>query len=103
MATPDPEGISFARLIFATGTVGGLLALLAFVLKGFAARGVGFSLSKGKRRIRVLETLPIDTRRRLVLIRCDETEHLLLLGGAQDCVVKSALALPSLNAPDQDK
>lgn len=34
----------------------------------------------GPRRLQVVERLPIDSRRAVLLIRCDETEHLLLIG-----------------------
>ena len=36
---------------------------------------------------RVEESVALDTRRRLVLVRCDEKSLLLLTGGAQDQVV----------------
>ena len=40
-------------------------------------------------RLRVVEHLEIDDERRLVLIRRDMTEHLLLIGGKQDLVVET--------------
>jgi len=60
----------------------GILALI--VLLARAARASGLAPAARGGRLRVVETLPLDARRRLVLLRCDGREALLLLGGAQD-------------------
>jgi flagellar protein FliO/FliZ len=76
-----------------------LRSLLAFavvvVLIGAAAWlgrrfGAGGSLPRGRRqrRLAILEVLPIDNRRRLVLVRRDAVEHLILIGGAADIIVE---------------
>ena len=55
------------------------------------------ALRKGSgRRLGVLEVLPLDGRRKLVLLRCDAQEHLLLLnqGPSPDLVVSST-AIPT--------
>ncbi len=48
---------------------------------------------KGRRgsRLGISEYHEIDKTRRLVLVRRDEVEHLLLIGGGQDIVVESAI------------
>lgn len=40
-------------------------------------------------RLEVLETTDIDEERRLVLVRCDGVEHLIMTGGAGDVVVEN--------------
>jgi flagellar protein FliO/FliZ len=40
------------------------------------------------RRLAIIEVQPVDTRRRLVLVRRDNREHLLLIGGETDIVVE---------------
>jgi hypothetical protein len=40
-------------------------------------------------RVEVLETTVIDAERRLVLIRCDQIEHLVMIGGPSDVVVEN--------------
>ena len=49
---------------------------------------------KGQR-LGISEYHEIDKTRRLVLVRRDETEHLILIGGAQDLVVESGISLNS--------
>lgn len=71
------------------------IALLALV--------VVFWLIKGRRpgrpagganvqRLAVVGSTAIDTRRRLVLVRRDDVEHLILIGGPADLVVESAIS-----------
>jgi Flagellar biosynthesis protein, FliO len=74
-------------------TAGGvlLLILLAIIL----TRVLGGSI-RGKRgsRLGISEYYEIDKTRRLVLIRRDDVEHLVLIGGGQDVVVESGVSGP---------
>lgn len=99
MTNPEMEGISWLRFALATTTVVGLLALLAWGLKYFALRGWIASTSHAARRLKLIETLPLDARRRLVIVRCDEVEHLLVLGPQQETIVASNLPSPNEPAP----
>lgn len=62
----------------------GIVALLVLLARG--AQRFGLAPAAG-RRLKAEEVLPIDGRRRLVIIRCDGREALLLVGGPQDVVV----------------
>jgi flagellar protein FliO/FliZ len=93
MTVGDPETISWARIILAFAVVFTLLVGLGFVLKFVKERGLkmpGMD-SRTPRRLQVIETLPLDIKRRLVIVRCDDNEHLLLLGPDQDIVVETRL------------
>ncbi|HYF08457.1 MAG TPA: hypothetical protein VD970_12610 [Acetobacteraceae bacterium] len=71
--------------LLALGALLGVLALL--VLLARLARATGLAPAAGARRLVLAESLPLDARRRAVLIRCDGREVLLLVGGAQDLVL----------------
>jgi flagellar protein FliO/FliZ len=76
-----------------------VLALIA--LAAVAARHFGFGLpsnprNSAQRRLGILESLNIDGKRRMVLIRRDDTEHLLLLGATTELVIESSIT-PSKN------
>lgn len=43
----------------------------------------------GEGRLQVLESTSVDADRRLILVRCDEVEHLIMVGGPADVVVES--------------
>ena len=66
---------------------GGALAVLAvpFWLATRALRGRG--RSRPGHRLALAESLALDPRRRLLLVRCDGRELLLLTGGSQDAVI----------------
>ncbi|MFH5925200.1 flagellar biosynthetic protein FliO [Roseomonas xinghualingensis] len=69
-------------------TAAGALALvlgLLWLVARLARRG-GLATS-GPRRIRIVETTPIDTRRRAVILRVDGREALIVTGGPQDCFI----------------
>jgi flagellar protein FliO/FliZ len=79
-----PETIPAATLIGAAAALAVVLGALALVLRGLRAAG----LARGAgRRLAVEEAVPLDSRRRLVLARCDGRPLLLMVGGAQDVVV----------------
>ncbi|BDG73013.1 flagellar biosynthetic protein FliO [Roseomonas fluvialis] len=66
-----------------------LAAVLGLVLLGgrlLRASGLAPAAKPGTR-LALQESLALDARRRLVLVRCDGRDVLLLTGGAQDQVV----------------
>jgi flagellar protein FliO/FliZ len=68
----------------------GLIGLLALVLRRLGYGGP--ALSRGRqRRLAVVEVAAIDAKRRLVLIRRDGAEHLLLLGASGDLVIERGI------------
>jgi len=81
--------------------LGALLFVLALIgAAGWAARrfGLGGRLAPnpGKnRRLSVVEVVTLDSRRKLVLVRRDATEHLVLLGPGQDVLVEGGIVDPS--------
>lgn len=92
MTTVDPESISWLRVIVAFAVVFGLLGLLGYALKYVSLRGIKLPGMKMRdQRLQIIESLPLDVRRRLVIVRRDDVEHLLLLGANQDIVVESDL------------
>jgi len=70
--------------IAAAGALAAVIALILLI--GRLARRAGLAPQSGAR-LRIEETVALDTRRRLVLVRCDGRSLLLLTGGAQDQVV----------------
>lgn len=88
------DGESYLRFILALLLVLGLLALAAFLLR---RSGLAPKLSRS-RRLALLESLPLGPRHRLMLIRRDEVEHLLLLGPQGDVVVESRIPTSASDA-----
>ena len=86
----------FARAIFALAVTLGLVGLAAVALRKFGPEWMGRlqSGTRARRRLAVVETLVLDPHRRLVLVRCDDQERLILLGEGR------VLLSPSPPLPD---
>lgn len=82
------DGFLYIRAAAALLFVLALLGVVAFVARRFTG---GVVPSKRQKRLAVVEIAAIDPKRRLVLVRRDQTEHLLLIGGGQDVVVEAAI------------
>ena len=67
-------------------------ALLCIDKSGSVSRMLDATVGKGERRLKVTESLMLDPRRRLVLVRLDGREHLLLLSPSRDLVVSDVEA-----------
>ncbi|MDA8230554.1 MAG: flagellar biosynthetic protein FliO [Magnetospirillum sp.] len=83
-----------------------LVLVLGLILAGlWAVRRFGLGglrvIPARRRRLALVEGLSLDAKNRLVLVRRDEREHLLLIGGAGAVVVESGIAppVPTENTP----
>ena len=93
------ELIDSAQLIrFASALVFvlSLMGMLALVMRRINNGGTVMPLSR--RRLKVVETLPLDPRRKLAIVRCDGQEHLLILGTNSETVIVSNLKPPQDDA-----
>jgi len=81
----------YLRFILALAGVLALIAIAAFILKRVGWGGMTAPKS-GQKRLAVTAAIALDGRRRLVLVRRDDVEHLLLIGGPADLVVENLIA-----------
>ncbi|WP_455480239.1 flagellar biosynthetic protein FliO [Bartonella sp. B12(2025)] len=86
--------ITTSFVIFIIATV----AITAIVLFLRRSNTGSFSINRKKypSRLTLCDTIVIDQTRRLVLVRCDDKEHLLLVGGLTDVVVESSVTSTSI-------
>ena len=79
-----------AALVFVLALMGGLWIIL---------RKLGLSgpqrLASGKRRLRIVESLPLDSRRRALILQRDNTQHLVILGPTGETVVETQIPVPA--------
>lgn len=85
--------VDYLRFVAALIFVLGLIGLLYWLVRRYGVQGLGsFGVSgPASGRLQVVESRPIDPRRRLVLVRRDSVEHLLLLGTEGDLVVERGI------------
>jgi len=75
-------------LVFAI--VLGLIGATAWVVRRFSGARLGGAGSRGRQpRLGVTDIASVDARRRLILIRRDNVEHLVMIGGPTDVVVEA--------------
>lgn len=87
-------GDNGTRFIVAALAVAAGLVLLILVLWLMRNRSSSTFIRGGKNRqprLAVLDAAAVDTRRRLVLVRRDDVEHLIMIGGPTDIVIESRI------------
>ena len=78
-----------------------VLGLIGLCAWGALRLGMAPRVSAGAGRVKrlaIVEVAAVDAKRRLVLVRRDDREHLLLLGATQDVVVEAGIAAPAERA-----
>jgi len=74
---------------FAFVAVLALIGVAAWLVRRFAGNRLGANPNRGRMpRLAVIDAAAVDSRRRLVLVRRDNIEHLLMIGGPTDIVVE---------------
>lgn len=86
------SGAQILRLVAALALVIGLMLGLHLIMRRIHA-GAGARPGQRKR-LAVVEMTPLDGRRRLVLIRRDDREHLVILGATGETVVEAGIIPP---------
>jgi flagellar protein FliO/FliZ len=77
-----------ARFFIAFLIVLALIGLTAWLVRRFGSSRLGTTARGRQPRLAVIDAATVDGRRRLVLIRRDNIEHLLMIGGPTDVVVE---------------
>jgi hypothetical protein len=66
-----------------------LIGLAAWLVRRFGGNRLGANSARGRMpRLAVIDAAAVDGRRRLVLVRRDNVEHLIMIGGPSDIVVE---------------
>lgn len=76
------------RLLAALAFVIALMGGLSVILKKIGLPGTP-NVPAQKRRLKIVESLTLDARRRAILIQCDSSQHLVILGPNGETVVKT--------------
>ena len=85
----SPELPQIARLLIALLVVITLMGGLTFVLKKLGLATPQSLKAGDKRRLKIVEALPVDARKRLLIVECDGREHLIMTGATSDLVIES--------------
>jgi len=88
---------SLLRFALALAVVLALIVIVAWIARRLLAGGVQ-GLGR-QRRLALVETLPLDAKSRLAIVRRDGVEHLIYLGPSGSSVIESGIVAPTASAP----
>ncbi len=108
MTGSPPDTLTLETLVRFSVALAAVLALIlagGWLLRRLIEKGIlpGSLLPPGDRRsqrLGVIEIRQLDVRRRLVLVRRDNVEHLLLLGATHDLVIEQGIAPSTVPPPE---
>lgn len=96
------EIVPYLQYIMALVVVLGLIALLTVAARKFGMVPKADKHLSDKKRLGVTNVISIDAKRRLVLVRRDNQEHLLLLGPERDLVIEQNIPVKKKPAMTSD-
>jgi flagellar protein FliO/FliZ len=79
--------LGVASLLFAVA----LIALLVWAFRTFFGKSSGSARRAPEKRLAVVELAAVDAKRTLYLLRRDDVEHLVMIGGPVDVVVETGI------------
>ena len=88
---------NYFRFIAGLVFVLALIGLLTWLVRRFGPARRALRPRGAMRRLEIVEFAPVDAKRRLVLVRRDGTEHLILLGATSEILIESGIAAPNHN------
>lgn len=83
------------RFVAALAFILGLIGICAMLARRFGL-APGASSHNAQKRLGIVEVRPIDARHRLLLIRRDGKEHLVLVGGDHPLLIESGIDAPEV-------
>jgi hypothetical protein len=88
-------------LVLLAAAVGAGVFIVRTYLAGSSPTAMLFG-PRPERRLAVVDQANVDGRRRLLLIRRDDVEHLIMTGGPVDVVIETGIGAPSQQAVSAD-
>ena len=92
------QAMDYFRFLLALVFILGLIGVLATLAR---RAGLGFPATAlkpgGKRRLSVVEVTAVDGRRRMVLVRRDGVEHLLLISPTSEMIIERGITTENGN------
>jgi flagellar protein FliO/FliZ len=96
--------VTFLYYLFMFLAIAGVVTIVALFVRGYLTGTSPTAAIFGprpERRLDVVEQSSIDGRRRLVLIRRDDVEHLIMTGGPVDVVIETNIASRPARATEE--
>lgn len=93
----------YIKFVLALVFVLALIGVATWIVRRFGMFGQMTPQFPGGRRLQIVESRPVGSRHRAVLIRRDETEHLVLLGPSSETVLETGITPPDPAQSESDR
>jgi hypothetical protein len=90
----------FVVILLAVASFVGWWAYRVYVLGDTSVKLGGWFGPRPEPRLGVTEQASVDSRRKLVLVRRDDVEHLIMTGGPVDVVIETNISVRHVERPD---
>ena len=84
-------GAIVAQYVITLVVILALVGLVIWLVRRYAVGGIATSARGRLPRLAIVDALVVDSRHRLVLVRRDNVEHLVLIGGATDLLIEPSI------------
>ncbi len=81
--------VNYTRFFVAFIFVIGLMYALSWLARRYLPGAIPLTENNRKKRLHIVEMTPLDTKRRLALIKRDDVEHLVILGPNSETVIET--------------
>jgi flagellar protein FliO/FliZ len=100
----EGESLDYLRIIYSFLLVIGLMLICAKLWQRFGVGKVTFAGNRRENRLQLIEAKVVDARRKLLLLRCDDKEYLVLMGPNQDIALTQPVNMQPVNlqSPQND-
>jgi flagellar protein FliO/FliZ len=95
------DATAYIRFLLALVLVLGLIWAFAWIMKRLGLAGGAQGPLTRRRRLRTVESAMVDGRHRVVLLRRDDVEHLVLIGPNTSQVIESGIPAPVGEPPPE--
>jgi flagellar protein FliO/FliZ len=89
------DGLTFIRFLAAFLFVLALIGVCVWAARRFGLVARMSPGTKSGQRLKIVDILPIDARRRAILLRRDNVEHLVILGEKEATLIESGIPAPA--------
>lgn len=79
----------YIRSILALILILSIMGIISFLVRKFLLGQTAIGKKIGERRLSIEEVMPLDIKRKLVLIKRDDVEHLILLAPNSELLIES--------------
>jgi flagellar protein FliO/FliZ len=85
---------AYSQFVLALVFVLALIGVLGAIARRLGFGGIHAASGSPGHRITIVEVRPLDAKRKLILLRRDQIEHLIIVGPAGETVIENGIAAP---------